>query len=195
MSMEEDIVRVGVLPAEALVCHNCDLCKTRHRIVFGDGSLSSKIMAIGESPGEDEDVQGIPFIGRSGKLLRRTLSLIGFNLENIFITNIIQCRPPNNRDPTKEEIAACKTWLDKKLSFLNPEMIITVGKFSTSVILGLDIKFVKITKMSGNEYLSDNRKIFPLVHPSFVLRGGITNVEYLIQTAAAYNYAISRGIV
>lgn len=174
-------------------CKSCDLYKTRKNIVFGEGPLDAKVMIIGEAPGEDEDVVGRPFVGRSGKLLRRTLSLIGFDVDKIFITNILQCRPPGNRNPKEEEIQICSKFLTEKLTCIKPKMIITPGKFSTATILGMDMKDVRITKMSGSMFERDI-PVFPLVHPSFVLRGGISPVEYLIHTAAAYNYAVSMNL-
>jgi DNA polymerase len=151
-------------------CCKCpELCKNRHNIVFGAGEAISKIMIIGEAPGNKEDLENTPFVGKSGQILNSLLLETGISREEVYITNTILCRPPNNRDPTKEELEKCRTRLDKQIEIINPKVIITLGNFATKYILGTT---KGITQLKGKVYDINNRKIVPMFHPAVLLYNG-----------------------
>ena len=155
-------------------CKNCNLCeclcKTRHNVVVGDGMPNDKIMLIGEAPGEEEDLQGLPFVGRSGKLLDLILESVGFSRkENIYICNVIKCRPPQNRNPLPHEQNNCRKFLDKQLEILKPKIILLCGAVATNAILNNNK--VGITKIRGKWFNGIyNSKMMPIFHPSYLLR-------------------------
>ncbi len=157
-----------ILKKEALKCSNCQLCKERNNIVFSDGCENAPIMFIGEAPGQNEDMTGIPFIGRAGQLLRKFLFETGYNQNDFYIANTIKCRPPKNRKPTKEEKSACAHFLDKQIKLLNPKIIVLVG--TTALESFVFDKKLTITKARGKIYEIDNRKFVPIFHPSYLLR-------------------------
>ena len=105
-------------------CNKCKLCKTRQNIVFGVGNKNADIMFIGEGPGADEDAQGIPFVGKAGQLMNKALAGVGINRNEVYITNIVKCRPPQNRNPEKEEADACKEYIDSQIKLVNPKIIV-----------------------------------------------------------------------
>lgn len=160
------------LVEEMKKCEMCSLSKYRNSVVTGRGCTSPKLLFCGEAPGADEDKQGLPFVGRSGKLLDLWIEYLKLNKADYAITNLIMCRPPANRNPNKDEIQSCSTWTDKKLDLLNPKVIITIGKFSSVYFLGK--KFESgILSYSGKFYKNqDRRLIYPVVHPSYYLRHG-----------------------
>ena len=142
--------------------------------VIGRGSLSPRVVFVGEAPGAEEDEQGVPFVGRSGQLLDEWIDYLGLGEDDFYILNVIKCRPPNNRDPTKEEVAVCEPYLKKQLEFLDPDVVVAVGRFAMNYFYP---KKKAITKVSGE--LLDN-KYYITPHPSyFVRRGGKGWEEYL----------------
>ena len=147
-------------------CRNCRLGESRTNFVFGSGSAQSKIMFIGEAPGRNEDLQGKPFVGQAGKILDELLSLIGFERKEVFIANVLKCRPPQNRDPQSEEINNCKNYLFRQIQIIDPEIICTLGRHSTQLILKTD---KSITGLRGRVFKADNRYIMPINHPAAVL--------------------------
>jgi len=150
-------------------CYKCDLSKTRKNVVFGEGVFSSKIMLIGEGPGQQEDETGRPFVGKAGQLLDKILESQGISREeNIYICNIVKCRPPENRVPTNEEAGACREYLDAQIQLLRPEIIILCG--STAVKAMLNTK-EGISKLRGKWYDGPfGAKMMPFFHPSYLLR-------------------------
>lgn len=150
-------------------CKKCSLCNSRTNIVFGDGVPNEKIMLIGEAPGFNEDQQGKPFVGRSGKLLDDILASVGFFRDkNIYICNTIKCRPPENRNPLPEEKIACRGFLDKQLELLKPKIIILCGAVAVNSML--DTK-LGITKIRGQWFDGIyDAKMMPIFHPSYLLR-------------------------
>lgn len=156
------------LKNDCLKCKKCGLCETRTNVVFGYGNPLSEVMFIGEGPGEQEDLQGKPFVGRSGKLLDKMLAEIGLSREeNIYIANIVKCRPPKNRDPLPEEQEMCIDWLRNQTALLNPKIIVAVGRIAAMKII--DDK-IKITKDHGKFYKKKNIFFMPTIHPAAVLR-------------------------
>ncbi len=155
-------------------CEKCELHKTRKKPVPGEGSINSRIMLIGEAPGRNEDEQGRPFVGQAGKFLNQLLKEAGIRREEVYITNIIKCRPQNNRDPTEKEIKSCSPYLDKQLNIIKPKAIITLGNYATKYILRkFKLKEESISKIHGKKYkinnLIFNTKIMPSYHPAAAL--------------------------
>ena len=149
-------------------CKKCRLCKGRINVIVGDGTPCAPVMLIGEAPGAQEEITGIPFIGRSGKLLMQMLDEIGISRKkNLYITNTLKCRPPENRNPKADETKACKPFLDRQIEAHNPKVIITVGNYATKYFLG---KNVAITNVHGQFFNIDNKNIFPVFHPAALLR-------------------------
>jgi DNA polymerase len=132
-------------------CQKCLLGKTRTNFVFGDGDAHSKIVFIGEAPGKDEDLQGIPFVGRAGKLLDEILFKTGFNRKEVYICNILKCRPPENRDPLPEEVAQCEPYLWRQLEIIQPKLIVALGRISAQTLLKTDLALNKL-KMTSHNY-------------------------------------------
>ena len=159
--------------AAALGCTLCPLAATRTQVVFGAGSSNARLMFVGEGPGQQEDLQGEPFVGRAGKLLTQLIEGIGLTRADVYIANVVKCRPPGNRDPLPVEIDACSPWLDRQLELIAPAVIVTLGNFATKLLL--DTK-VGITRLRGQEFpfarAGVHAVLVPTLHPSAVLRGG-----------------------
>ena len=156
------------LRIEVQNCIKCDLCRSRKNVVFGMGNPESKIFLIGEGPGYDEDVQGLPFVGRSGQLLDKILEACGFTRkEHVFIGNIVKCRPPQNRVPTPIERATCIPYLLKQIELINPKIIILLG---STALQGIIDPKARITQERGNWKIWNNRLVIPTYHPAALLR-------------------------
>jgi uracil-DNA glycosylase family 4 len=151
--------------------HACPLKDVRTKLVFGAGNANSDLMFVGEAPGASEDKQGLPFVGRAGQLLNQLLEEIGIQRADVFITNVICCRPPGNRDPLPEEIEACKPYLYKKIELIEPKIICTLGNFATKLLTGNP---TGITKVHGRpqerEVAGRVVLLFPIFHPAAALR-------------------------
>ncbi|MFZ4825967.1 MAG: uracil-DNA glycosylase [Phototrophicaceae bacterium] len=147
-------------------CQRCSLHSGRTRTVPGAGNPHAEIMFIGEAPGQREDEQGIPFVGRSGEYLNYLLNLIQLERQSVFITNVVKCRPPDNRDPETTEIEACRSYLDSQIEVINPSVIVTVGRFS----MARYFPKAKITQIHGQPKYEDKRAYYPIYHPAAALR-------------------------
>lgn len=148
-------------------CKRCNLHLTRRHIVFGEGSEKAQLVFIGEAPGGDEDRQGRPFVGKAGQLLTRIISAIGLRREEVYITNIIKCRPPHNRNPQRAEIATCEPFLKKQLEIIQPRIICALGTFAAQTLLETD---EKISHLRGRFHVYGGIKVMPTYHPAFLLR-------------------------
>ena len=152
-------------------CCRCDLCTSRTRIVFYDGTPESELMFVGEAPGEEEDRKGKPFVGRAGQYLTRVLKEIGLSRERVYITNVCKCRPPNNRKPTPKEMQTCiNVFLKRELEIVKPKVVCCLGATAAEAFLG---KSVRITRMRGQFYpnpLFPSAKLFLTYHPAYILR-------------------------
>ena len=156
------------LRAQCLNCKKCGLCETRNNVVFGTGNPSSKVLFIGEGPGENEDLKGEPFVGRGGMLLDKMLSVVDLSREkNIYIANMVKCRPPKNRDPEETEVAACRPWLEEQIRLIDPKIIVCLGR--VSAIRFIDPNF-KVTKEHGQFIEKDGRLVMGTFHPAAILR-------------------------
>jgi len=148
-------------------CKRCKLHRTRRTIVYGEGNEKASLMLIGEAPGYDEDVQGRPFVGKAGQLLTKILQSINLPREEVYITNIVKCRPPQNRNPEPDEIRSCNPFLVKQITAIQPKIICALGSFSAQTLLKTD---TKITALRGRLYDLEGIKVVPTYHPAFLLR-------------------------
>lgn len=166
--------KLEILGQEASVCTACDLAETRTQVVFGVGAFDADILLVGEAPGKNEDLQGEPFVGAAGKLLDRLLTEIGVDREDVYIANVLKCRPPGNRDPRPNEIDSCKGYLRAQIELIDPKVVMTLGNFATKLLLRRD---VGITRLRGQIYPWWRRHLVPTFHPAAALRGGdrVTN--------------------
>jgi len=164
---------LDVVAREAADCPKCRLAGSRTQVVFGVGHPDADLMFIGEAPGFHEDKKGEPFVGAAGQLLTTLLGNIGLKREQVYIANVLKCRPPGNRDPMPDEIEACKPWLKEQLDLINPRVIATLGNFSTQLLLG---RKVGISKVRGQRFDWRGRILIPTFHPAALLRSGAGGV-------------------
>lgn len=155
------------LERDCLACRKCGLWETRTNVVFGTGNPRAEVLFIGEGPGEQEDLQGEPFVGRAGKLLDTMLELIDLDRTKVYIANMVKCRPPRNRDPLELEQEACAAWLDNQIALIDPKLIVCLGRISAMKFIREDFK---ITREHGAWYEKDGRKVMALYHPAALLR-------------------------
>lgn len=149
-------------------CRRCKLCTGRTNIVFGVGNPGARLMFVGEGPGRDEDLQGEPFVGRAGQLLTDIITKgIGLKREDVYIANVVKCRPPDNRNPEPDEVAACAPFLNKQIELVRPQIIVALGKFAVQSLLQSK---VPITKLRGNWQRYRGIKLMPTFHPAYLLR-------------------------
>jgi uracil-DNA glycosylase family 4 len=154
---------------DASTCVRCRLSQGRTQVVYGVGDSNADLMFIGEAPGFHEDRQGEPFVGAAGQLLNRLLSEIETPREDVYINNVILCRPPGNRDPLPDELEACKPWLDERIELIDPVVIVTLGNWATRYILGQN---VSISRVRGQRFPWNGRTVIPTFHPAAILHGG-----------------------
>jgi uracil-DNA glycosylase len=151
--------------------HACPLKEVRTKLVFGAGNANADLMFVGEAPGANEDKQGLPFVGRAGNLLDQLLEEVGIQRSDVFITNVICCRPPGNRDPLPEEIDACKPYLHRKIELIEPKVICTLGNFATKLLTGSPMGITKVHgRPQEREVAGRVVLLFPLFHPAAALR-------------------------
>jgi len=171
---EKRIVLQQLDATEVKACPKCRLCETRTNTVFGEGDVDAKIFFIGEGPGESEDLSGRPFVGRAGQLLTKMIEAMGLRREQVFIANIVKCRPPGNREPAPDEVAACTPYLLRQLEVVRPKVIVTLGKPSTQYMLRSK---EAMGKMRGRWHEWRGIKLMPTYHPSYVLRSYTAEVR------------------
>jgi DNA polymerase len=156
------------LRADALACRRCGLCETRTTVVFGEGSRTPRLMVVGEAPGADEDATGRPFVGKAGQLLTRMLAAIGLSREDVYIANVLKCRPPENRPPRPDEAASCRPYLQEQIRLLAPELILVLGNHAAKALLGTDRG---ITSLRGRVTSTpEGVPALPTFHPAYLLR-------------------------
>ena len=156
-----------ILKTECASCRACPLCEGRHNLVFGVGNEHADLMFVGEGPGEQEDLQGVPFVGPAGKLLDSMLEMIDLDRSRIYIANMVKCRPPHNRDPQASEMAACRAWLDRQIALVDPKLIVCLGRISAMALIRENFR---ITREHGLWFDKDGRRILATFHPSALLR-------------------------
>lgn len=179
-----------VIRDEVKSCTKCDLHKTRTNTVFSRGNPEAPLCFVGEAPGEDEDSQGLPFVGRSGKLLDKILTEMGLNVDtDIYVCNIIKCRPPGNRRPSEEEVDACMPYLEEQLELIKPKVIVALGGTAannlTNTVLG-------ITKIRGRFWKRSQTLVMPTYHPSYLLRNNNPESEPHVQFRADVQAALDK---
>jgi uracil-DNA glycosylase family 4 len=148
-------------------CTRCKLHKGRHNIVFGVGNPKARLMFVGEGPGEDEDLQGFPFVGKAGQLLTKMIEAMGLRRDDVYICNTVKCRPPNNRNPEPDELEACEPFLKGQLAAVRPEAIVTLGKFAAQSLLR---DGTPISRLRGNWREYQGIPVMPTFHPAYLLR-------------------------
>src|SRR5918998_939495 len=177
-SAEERRAELVELFHEASGCVRCPLHQGRTKVVFGSGNANADLMFVGEAPGMHEDLQGLPFVGRAGKLLDQLLAEVGLERSDVFITNVLLCRPPGNRDPQPEEIDTCKPYLHRKIELIEPKVICTLGNFATKLLTRSQRG---ITGVHGRPQVHElggrTVRVFPLYHPAAALRSTQTLAE------------------
>ena len=147
-------------------CHSCPLAGSRSHVVPGEGSARPDVLFLGEGPGETEDKFGRPFIGNAGQLLTKIIEKMGYSREDVFITNVVKCRPPQNREPAQDEVNACKPFLMRQIELLNPKVIVCLGRVAFSHLLG---QSEGITRVRGRVFHLGERPVVPTFHPSYIL--------------------------
>jgi len=160
-------VNLDAIAAEIAGCTKCGLCESRTKTVPGQGSVRPEILFIGEGPGADEDRQGLAFVGRAGQLLTKMIEAMGFRRDEVFIANVVKCRPPGNRDPQPDEMAACLPYLARQIAVLQPKVIVVMGAIAAKGLLDTTSG---ITKMRGNWKTFEGIDVMPTFHPSYLLR-------------------------
>jgi DNA polymerase len=165
VSADDAAAAIARLNAEIEACQRCDLYRTATRSVPGEGPADADIMFVGEAPGFNEDKQGRPFVGAAGKFLAELLGMAGLQRDDVFITNVVKHRPPNNRDPLPNELEACRSWLDRQIEIINPRLIVTLGRYS----LGTFFPGSMISKVHGDLHQRDGRYFFHMYHPAAAL--------------------------
>lgn len=161
--MPKTPIPLDELKAEVERCRKCPLWEGRTQVVFGVGNPQARVLIVGEAPGKNEDLQGEPFVGAAGKYLNELLGYAGLLREDIFIANVLKCRPPDNRDPLVEEIQACTPYLREQTRTIDPDYIVTLGNFATKFILKTE---VGITRLHGTVQQAGKFKVFPIFHPA-----------------------------
>ncbi len=167
---EEEAARAAALGALAEVvaaCRRCRLCEGRQKTVFGSGDPSADLMFIGEGPGAEEDRQGLPFVGRAGELLTRIIEAIGMTRDQVYIANIVKCRPPGNRDPQPDEVAACRSYLERQIALVRPRVLVALGRIAAQTLLGNDLP---IGRMRGQWFEVMGVPLMVTYHPAALLR-------------------------
>ena len=163
----DNILSLEEIRAEMGDCRRCKLYGGRKNLVFGDGPADARLMFVGEAPGADEDRQGVPFVGASGQLLNKMLRNLGLRREEVYIANIIKCRPPGNRDPEADEVTACLPFLEKQIQAIRPRVIVILGRPAAHALLRTK---EPITRLRGNWQRYHDIRVMPTFHPSYLLR-------------------------
>jgi len=162
---------------DASACTRCSLSAGRTQVVFGVGDPHADLLFVGEGPGAQEDLQGEPFVGRSGQLLDRlVLDEMGLTRDRFYIANAVKCRPPGNRDPQPDEIATCRPWLESQIELIEPSVIVTLGNFATKLLLDTT---EGITRLRGRAYPFRSGMVVPTFHPAAALRSGAVTVAHM----------------
>ena len=157
-------------------CNKCKLCKNRKNIVFGVGNENAKIMFIGEGPGADEDLKGIPFVGKAGKLMDKAFFALGIKKEDVYIANIVKCRPPNNRDPEPDEVVECINYLRNQVIIIKPKIIVLLGRVALNNVLGQEYK---ITASRGKWIEKKGILYMPTWHPAALFRDENKKIDFI----------------
>ncbi|MEC4747156.1 uracil-DNA glycosylase [Methylomicrobium sp. Wu6] len=179
------------LQATVAACTKCGLCKTRTQTVFGSGNTHADWLLIGEAPGQQEDLQGAPFVGPAGQLLTEMLRAIGLGRDEVYIANILKCRPPGNRDPKPEEADNCRPYLERQIALIQPKIILAVGRIAAQTLLGTDSP---ISKLRGKVHTLNQTPVVVVYHPSYLLRSLLEKKKAWLDLQLALNtYQKTKG--
>ncbi|MDD5774252.1 MAG: uracil-DNA glycosylase, partial [bacterium] len=159
--------KLNLIEEKLQKCFSCGISRSRTKLVFGSGNPDARLMFIGEAPGRDEDLQGKPFVGRAGQLLTKIIESIGLKREEVYIANILKCRPPNNRPPEPDEINNCEQFLKQQIEIIRPRIICALGRIAAQSLLKTQ---TPISKLRGNFFTYENIKLIPTYHPAYLLR-------------------------
>lgn len=187
-SAEARALELAALAETAGGCTECRLAEERTNVVFGSGAADADVMFVGEGPGQREDEQGLPFVGPSGELLGKLLAEIGLVRDDVYIANVVKCRPPRNRDPRPDEIDACKGYLRAQLKLVDPTVVVTLGNFASKLLLRTD---TGITRLRGTAYPWWGRHLVPTFHPAAALRGSARVLEEMREDFATVHRLIT----
>jgi uracil-DNA glycosylase len=171
-------------------CTRCKLSGSRTRIVLGHGNPTARLMFVGEAPGREEDEQGIPFVGAAGQLLTKIIEAMGTTRDEVFIVNTVGCRPPGNRDPEPDEVAACRPFLLEQIRLVAPRVIVTLGAFATQAVLGTE---EAITRLRGRWQDAHGARVMPTYHPAYLLRSGKGRKEVWADMQLVRDYLAGGG--
>jgi DNA polymerase len=171
-------------------CTRCKLSDSRTRIVFGHGNPSADLLFVGEAPGREEDEQGLPFVGAAGQLLTKIIDAMGTTREEVYIVNTVGCRPPENRNPEPNEVAACRPFLQEQIRLVAPRVIVTLGAFATQAVLGTD---EPITRLRGRWHSAYGARVMPTFHPAYLLRSPKGKKEVWADMQLVRNYLAGTG--
>ncbi len=164
---EDNMERWAELERQVAACDRCQLCETRTQTVFGSGNRKADWMLIGEAPGQSEDLEGKPFVGKAGQLLTEMIRALGLSREQVFIANVLKCRPPGNRDPRADEVTACADYLERQIAFVQPKIILAVGRIAAQNLLKTDAPLAKLRSVV---HRLDNIPLIVIYHPAYLLR-------------------------
>jgi DNA polymerase len=184
----DSIQLLEALKARALVCTRCALSETRTQVVFGVGDPQARLMLVGEAPGKNEDLQGEPFVGAAGQLLDSLLGEIGIRRDQVYIANVLKCRPPGNRDPRQDEIDSCKGYLREQIRLISPEVVVTLGNFATRLMLNTETGITRLRGRAHHWWLG--ALLVPTFHPAAALRGGDRVTDQMRQ-----DFALARSLL
>ena len=162
------------ITADLRDCTRCKLCENRKTVVVGEGDPQAQLMFVGEGPGENEDIQGRPFVGKAGQLLDKMIEAIGLKREQVYIANVVKCRPPENRNPETDEISQCSPFLFRQIAAVKPKIIVALGKFAAQTLLETE---TPITRLRGSFHTYRGTKLMPTFHPSYLLRNPSSKKE------------------
>lgn len=190
--MKKPHIPLETLQAQAMACHACPLADGRTNVVFGTGNPQARVLIVGEAPGKNEDLQGVPFVGAAGQYLNELLAYAGLRREDVYIANVLKCRPPGNRNPLPSEIEVCTSFLREQTRTIDPLFIVTLGNFATKFILKTDRG---ITGLHGKLYQTGKFKVFPVFHPAAAIYDRRKRTDLEDDFATLGEYLLQEGIV
>lgn len=190
--MKKPHIPLETLQAQAMACHACPLADGRTNVVFGTGNPQARVLIVGEAPGKNEDLQGVPFVGAAGQYLNELLAYAGLRREDVYIANVLKCRPPGNRNPLPSEIEMCTPFLREQTRTIDPLFIVTLGNFATKFILKTDRG---ITGLHGKLYQTGKFKVFPVFHPAAAIYDRRKRTDLEDDFATLGEYLLQEGIV
>lgn len=190
--MKKPHIPLETLQAQAMVCHACPLADGRTNVVFGTGNPQARVLIVGEAPGKNEDLQGVPFVGAAGQYLNELLAYAGLRREDVYIANVLKCRPPGNRNPLPSEIEVCTPFLREQTRTIDPLFIVTLGNFATKFILKTDRG---ITGLHGKLYQTGKFKVFPVFHPAAAIYDRRKRTDLEDDFATLGEYLLQEGVV